>query len=171
MPRLIRYSVHTARTLHATVVSTIRQPLSRKRVCKLLIAIRVPSARRCTRLGEPVALAFALECRRINAEQPGAGLRRSHARQHTGDVFALDLLQGVIPPELRRAAGARGRGADGARQPEVRHLDPITWGEDDGPLDGIAQLAQVARPGGGVPGPLTGRRQRPRPPALAGAGN
>ena len=50
---------------------------------------------------QPVALAFALQRRRINAEQPRTGLRRSHTGQRAGNMLKHSIASRVLsPPSL-----------------------------------------------------------------------
>src|SRR5262249_43394765 len=108
-----------------------------------------------------VALALPVQRRGVDAEDGRRLVEGGGPRQHPRDVLALDGVEREVAAEhrqldlrLRDAVRERGR-LDDARRPE-----------DHGALDGVAELAHVARPG--VGGERLLRRLRERQVVAAG---
>src|SRR3989449_1202061 len=101
-----------------------------------------------------VLLPLAPQRRGIYREHVRRLLLRSGAGEHAQDVLALDLLDGEVATELRH--GGRGL-CDPVR--ECLRLQHLGGGEEDRALDGIAQFADVPRPGIGEKCPFRLRRE------------
>src|SRR3989442_8652186 len=88
----------------ATVVITSRQPAKRKRVCKRRIFIRgcsplVHAFVSSPSSSESIALAFALERRRVDPQGPRRCLERGGSGYDTRDVLTLDFFERKILTE------------------------------------------------------------------------
>src|SRR3989441_6659643 len=101
-----------------------------------------------------VLLPLAPQRRGVYREHVRRLLLRAGAGEHAQDVLALDLLDGEVATELRH--GGRGL-CDPVR--ECLRLQHLGGGEDDRALDGIAQFADVPRPGIGEKCPFRLRRE------------
>ena len=87
--------------------------------------------------------ALAINGGLIDAENPGSFGDAAHAFQDFADVVFLHFLQGNEFAGLGRGFHVADACGAGAVQREVFRPDPAFPAQDHGPLDGVAQFAQV----------------------------
>src|SRR6185295_15148298 len=108
----------------------------------------------------PVLLDLLVERAARNAEAlGGVGHAAALLLQHLLDLLPLEVRQGLAGGRRRRRLGQRGGEA------EVGGADLVALGAQHGPLEHVAQLADVARPGVASQGVESLGRQPPAGPA------
>jgi hypothetical protein len=132
-----RVKAKNVHTLAVTVVKTSRPAATMNR------SRRRPGI--MTRSRQPISLPFPLQRGGVDVEDTCRRLERRRLRNYPRDVFAFngfDRYRCADVHGLRRVGGRRRR----TGEPEVCEIEHITRREDNGALNRIPELPEIARP-------------------------